>query len=246
MAHRHRRDRHVSDDTTAETPASGLVIHQPRRGFRYAADAFWVAGFALEAAPAARTALDLGTGSGIIAALLASRGIDALGIDALPAWAALWRASLAQSRVAGRLRLELSDVRGLRGVEADIVTCNPPFFAKGTGPSSSDPWKSAARTEGDATLTDFAASLVGNLAPHGVGVVVVPREREAAWIRACAEAGGTVAEVVRVGARRSLARVGLGPAEGAPALCLVDEDHARVRLWYALARAGCVAGDTTG
>lgn len=46
---------------TRDTPAPGLVIWQPKRAFRYGAEAFWLAGFAVEGGVPS-TAIDLGTG----------------------------------------------------------------------------------------------------------------------------------------------------------------------------------------
>ncbi|MFT7522051.1 MAG: tRNA1Val (adenine37-N6)-methyltransferase, partial [Kiritimatiellia bacterium] len=147
---------------TAEQPVAGLVIYQPRRGFRYGAEAFWLAGFALEGvgdvAGAVEAVLDLGTGSGVVAGLFAARGARAVGVDVRAEWRPLWRKSLEESAVPGSLELRLQDVRDLHGVEFPMVVSNPPFFPRNTGPVSPDPWKAAARTEGTATLAEFVAT----------------------------------------------------------------------------------------
>ncbi|MEQ1568253.1 MAG: hypothetical protein ABMA64_21620, partial [Myxococcota bacterium] len=55
---------------TLDRPAPGVVIAQPARGFRYGSDAMWLVGFALATGPLPASALDLGTGSGVMAAQL--------------------------------------------------------------------------------------------------------------------------------------------------------------------------------
>ena len=45
-------------DATREVPGPGLAVWQPARGFRYAADAFWLAGFALEGGAARIVQMD--------------------------------------------------------------------------------------------------------------------------------------------------------------------------------------------
>ncbi|MEQ1503891.1 MAG: hypothetical protein ABMB14_16740, partial [Myxococcota bacterium] len=75
---------------TFDAPAPGVVIAPPARGFRYTSDAMWLVGFALATGPRPTGALDLGTGSGVVAALLAARGIPSVGVDVRPEWAPLW------------------------------------------------------------------------------------------------------------------------------------------------------------
>lgn len=134
---------------TLEVPAPGILLAQPRRGYRYSVDAFWLAGFALEQVETGR-ALDLCTGSGIVAYLLASRGLITTGIDVQPAWAELWRHSRAENPV----DLHVADARTWQG-SYDLVTCNPPFNAAGSGPISPDPVRAAARTELNGTLIEL-------------------------------------------------------------------------------------------
>lgn len=149
-------------------------MHQPARGFRYSADAFWLAGFALEPGIPA-TALDLGTGSGVVAFLLAARGIDVRGIDRYPGWELGWEASLRDSTVAPVL--QLCDVREVAG-PAEIVTCNPPYFPRGSGPVSSDPFRAAARTEASATLSDFVERAVQLATERAVFIIPTSRMEE--------------------------------------------------------------------
>ncbi len=162
---------------TLDRPAPGLEIAQPARGFRYGAEAFWLAGFALETRPLARDALDLGTGSGIVALLLARAGLDVLGVDVRPEWAELWPRTLAGSAPRGRVELRLADVLDVVA-EVDLVVSNPPYFPAGSGPSAPDPWKAAARTEAGATVADFVAASVRCLRVGGAACFVVPRDRE--------------------------------------------------------------------
>jgi tRNA1(Val) A37 N6-methylase TrmN6 len=213
--------------TTRETPAAGVVVYQPRKGFRYAADAFWLAGFALEGGPA-RTALDLGTGSGIVALLLAARGLSVDAIDVRPEWEPLWSRSVAESALAGSVRFALSDVRDWTGRGYDVAVSNPPFFAPAAGPASPDPWKAAARTESTATLSDFVRVGLA-AAPRLCVVLPIEREEEALAL-------APARRRVRVGARRVLLEL----AEGAitPSATELGEDDAQVRGWYSLARFG--------
>ena len=208
---------------TSDRPAPGLVIWQPARGFRYGAEAFWVAGFALEGGAAA-TALDLGTGSGIVALLLARQGLAVTGFDVRPEWAPLWARTLAASSVSADLRV--GDLRDARG-PVDLVVSNPPYFLARTGPTSPDEWKSAARTESTATLADFVDVAVEALAPGGRACFVIPREREPELL-----ARGIHRRWVRVGSRRSLVELVPG-ASAAEVPDAVAEDDPRPRAWYA-------------
>ena len=138
--HRHRPSG-APLSLTADGPADGLVIWQPERGFRYGSEAFWLVGFALEGGTPTR-ALDLGTGSGVIAFLLARLGIAAVGVDVMAAWEPCWHRSLADSRPP-LPELRIADVAdGVPG-SFDLVVSNPPFYAAGSGPIAADAWKAA-------------------------------------------------------------------------------------------------------
>lgn len=211
----------------SDRPAPGVVIHQPARGFRYGAEAFWLVGFALEAGEVA-TALDLGTGSGIAAMLLAARGVDAVGIDVRDEWAPLWRATLAES--ARPARLVRGDVRDGWG-PVDLVVSNPPYFEAERGPVAPDPWKAAARTEGTATLAEFLAAAFAAIGGGGRVCFVLPIAREAEAVRLRAPT-----RWVRVGRRRVLLAWGAAPGDATPVA--VSETDPRVTEWYARARGG--------
>jgi tRNA1(Val) A37 N6-methylase TrmN6 len=213
----------MADEWTREEPLPGLVIWQPRRGFRYGAEAFWLAGFALEGGRP-RTALDLGTGSGIVAGLLAARGVVTDGVDVRPEWEAGWSRSRADSRAFPALRV--ADVLAVDGAW-DLVVSNPPYFPSGTGPTSPDEWKAAARSERTRALADFVA-VATRVAPRCC--FVVPVEREADVLAASRHPASRIA---RVGRRRVLVELCAGRATP-PTIEVLDEKSAD--RWYAVVR----------
>jgi tRNA1Val (adenine37-N6)-methyltransferase len=216
---------------TLDRPAPGLVVAQPRRGFRYGSEAFWLVGFALEGG-VPRTALDLGTGSGIAALLLARLGVVTVGVDVRGEWEPLWERTLHLSDPMP-VSLRVGDAGRLAGPRVDLVVSNPPFFAAGSGPVAPDPWKRAARTESTATLADFVRA---GVALGARACLVVPTEREAEIVALAHDLGAGVSRWVRVGRRRVLVeliagvRTGSGPVE-------IGEDADRVRSWLRVVRA---------
>ena len=221
---------------TFERPVEGLTIAQPRRGFRYGSEAFWLVGFALEAGWP-DTALDLGTGSGVMACLLARQGIPSVGVELRSEWSTCWDLSLSKSEPLTKLQLVQGDVASF---ETDrlvgLVVSNPPFFAKGTGPVSPDAWKAAARTESCSRLADFIDCAVRSIHSSGRACFVVPRERAPEVVHPAA----FVSRYVRVGSRRAL--IELRPGAGADAaMQQVTESSRRVSEWYdrALGSDGC-------
>lgn len=209
------------DALTLERPAPGVVVAQPARGFRFGAEAFWLAGAALALAP--RTALDLGTGSGIVAQLLAARGVEVTGVDRWPDWLAAWSAS------SGGARLVQADVVGLQHAPVDVVVCNPPFFRAGAGPRASDPWKAVARTESTATLADFVAAAARCLRPEGTLIFVVPTDR-ASDLAAALPAALGARSWVAVGARRTMLWASRGALSERSAQ--ISDVGDEVRGWY--------------
>lgn len=171
-------------DLSEETPAPGLRVLQPRRGYRWGVEVYALAGFALGAGgpmafPVAR-AIELGSGSGVVSLLLASCGVAVRGWERDPAWVALAQESARRSTVRGSVRFTVRDVRApTRARPADVVVANPPWFSATAGPISPDDRKAAARTMLHGTVQDFVEAGL-RLAPR---VCVVTRPERVAELK---------------------------------------------------------------
>ena len=176
-----------------DTPVPGLVVLQPRGGFRYSMEPFLLAGWLLEAGHRGPF-VDVGAGSGILALLLASQGLAGEGIDVLPDWVALARRSLEESRRADGapldLRFRVQDVRDRCEPPVPLVVCNPPFFPLGSGPVSANPFRAAARHEQAGTLAELVAAMAR---AGSVVALVLSAGRGEEGARALAAAGRPVA-----------------------------------------------------
>ncbi len=213
-----------------ETPAPGLVVYQPERGFRYSMDPFLLSAWALEPGQPC-TAVDIGTGSGIMALLLARQGVRMRGYDVRPEWMELARRSAQESAL--DVHFELVDVRTLPAADFDLALLNPPYLRQGQGRASPNPWKAAARTELNGTLSELVAA--GTLLASRLCVIVRADRAEDAEeaLRAC---GSSLSR--RCDIDRSLVLL-----EGVRGSAELVREHvsmrhgaawsARVRAWYA-------------
>lgn len=167
-------------DCTVEAPAPGLRVWQPRRGFRYALDPFLLAGFALEGGSPA-SFLDAGTGSGIVALLLARLGLPGVGLDVRPEWIGLCARSLAESRAAegGPLPLvfHVGDLRTWAAPPVELALMNPPYLPNGRGVLPADPLRAAGRHELAGALAELVPALC-RAAPRVALVVPAARGPE--------------------------------------------------------------------
>lgn len=157
-------------DLTRETPAPGLQVWQPRRGYRFGVEVYALADFALSGAPVHR-AVDLGSGSGIIALLLGATGVHVTAVERDPRWLTLLHRNVAGSVVAAAGSLAAgaplrpppvevveADVRTWTGGPYDVAVANPPWFDPTHGPVSPDPWRATSRTATHGTPEDFVAA----------------------------------------------------------------------------------------
>lgn len=184
---------------TVESPAPGLSVWQPRRGFRYALDPFLLAGFALEGGVPSRF-LDAGTGSGIAALLLARLGIPGEGIDIRPEWITMATRSRDEScDVHGaplRLDLAVQDLRARDETPVELALMNPPYLPNGRGVLPRDPLRAAGRHE----LAGGLAELVPALARAARRVaLIVPAHRGAELEALLVSAGRPPRRRLRVG-----------------------------------------------
>lgn len=217
---------------TLDNPAPGVVIAQPTRGgpgYRYASEVFWLVGFALEGG-VPRTALDLGTGSGIAAWLLAGHGVDVEGVESWPDWEVGWAQTAAHSTVAGRVRLTRACATSVEdGPPVDLVVANPPYWPAAAGRVAKDPWRRAARTPSTADVADFGRIARRRAGDDGRACLVVPQAREAQ----ARQGLGPIRRRVAVGEVLVLLEAGgRAPEEDLH----LREDDARVRAWIGRAR----------
>lgn len=221
MADRHRDDEPLipasgpaPDALSADTPAPGLIVRQPRRGYRWGVEVYLLADFALRGGVPA-TALDLGCGSGVIGLLLASQGVAVTLVEREPSWAPLLTRSIADS---GRGTALFQDVRTL-GPEvcAELVVSNPPWFSPDE-PIPPDPWKAAARAMLHGDVDEFVAA----------GLRAAPRVCLVTRRVVVAPDGAHVARVARHGDKLSFTelRRGDGPCAEEP----IDVDAAYRRF----------------
>lgn len=154
----------------------------------FGSDAFLLARFAGEGLRHKDIAADLGTGCGIIAFLLYKncRPKAVYGVDIQPEAIRQFTDSLRVSEEAGEpldgiLRPVLADLNDLKGRLPfgvfDLVTCNPPYKAAGSGILSSGAAQQIARHELACTLDGVCRAAAGLLKTGGRFVLCQRPER---------------------------------------------------------------------
>ncbi len=122
--------------------------------------------------------LDIGTGTGLVALMMAQRYPDAL-VDAVeidPDAARQAQENISASPFAGRIAVYQSAIQQFPpsgGIEGGYsIVCNPPFFERSL--KNPDPQRTLARHTDSLSFRDLVKSAVRLLAPTGEFSVVIP------------------------------------------------------------------------
>lgn len=131
---------------------------------------------------AALVAFDIGTGTGVLSAVLARRGVARIvATDQDPRALACARANLAQLGVGAQVQVVETDL--FPEGRASLVVCNPPWLP--ARPSS--PIERAVYDEGGRMLQGFLKGLTAHLAPKGEGWLILSNLAEHLGLRSRAE-----------------------------------------------------------
>lgn len=169
------------DETLDELRLGDLKVIQARTGYRFSLDPILLCAFA--DLRGAESAVDLGTGSGVIPLILArTRQLKrVVGVELQAGLADRARRSVALNGLAGRIEIVEGDVRALPeslGVGSfDLVLSNPPFRQGGTGRIAPEAERAAARHELAGGLADFLKAAALLLRPGGRCCLIYLAER---------------------------------------------------------------------
>lgn len=169
------------DESWDDLILGGLKIIQPRSGYRFSIDAVLLAHF-----PHLNHGMqifDLGTGSGVIALLLAYRhgGVQITALDIQPQMVDRARRSVQYNQLEQQITIQQADISQVReyceAAQADLVVCNPPFWKKGQGKVSQNVEQAIARHELKVTLAEILQASVYLLKPGGRLAMILPVRR---------------------------------------------------------------------
>ncbi len=118
--------------------------------------------------PGNKTAFDIGTGSGVIAALLAQRGVASItATDTAPRALACAADNLKRLRLESQVELLEADL--FPPGQAQLVVCNPPWLPE----TPTSPVEAAVYDSDSRMLRGFLAGLRAHLAPGGEGWLII-------------------------------------------------------------------------
>ncbi len=160
-----------TDWTRAALPGEGFLWISPRHTF--GTDSLLLADFARP--HTGDRVCDLGAGCGIVGALLLGGPHPPARVAAVElqpeAVAQMERSAAETPWLRGRLAPLLADLRTLDGVPQlgayDLVVCNPPYFAPGTGRAAPHPARRLARHEGGGCTLEEVCRAAGRLLRYG-------------------------------------------------------------------------------
>lgn len=150
-----------------------------------------------------RSALDMGTGSGVGAVFAARSGFRVVGVDINPDAVRCARINVLLNRLEDRVEIRTGDLFAPVGDERfDLVLFNPPFF-RGVAKDALDrAWRSPD------VIERFARGLPRRLEPGGHALLVLSTDGEGkAMLEALEGAGLDVAEVARRDLGNEVAKV---------------------------------------
>lgn len=140
----------------------------------------------------AQRALDIGTGTGLVALMLAQRSptlrLDALEIDADAASQAT--ENVATSPFSERVDVLPQAVQDFSPLSRyDLIVSNPPYFEAGTGRLPKDPARLKARHQHHLSISTLLAHTADWLTPTGRAAFVFPFAQQAQWLRQAQRVG---------------------------------------------------------
>ncbi len=179
------------NETLEELGRAGMRLIQPKKQFRYGTDSVLLSDFA--ASKRFLRGIDLGTGSGVIALLLAARmpGAQVDGVEIQP-----WAADIASRNVRlngmeGRMRVHEGDLRQAAecfGREKyDLAVSNPPYYDAATSLRSPYAEVNTARQDGECSPGELCKAAFSLIKTGGRFAVVYPAARMTAILRAMEE-----------------------------------------------------------
>ncbi len=158
-----------------------LKVIQKKSGYRFSIDSLLLAHFTV--LKEGEDCVDLGTGSGVVALILACRrcGGKILGIDIQEEFAAMARRSVESNGLAGCVEIRQGDVRHpeacLQPGSFDVAVFTPPYRRLRSGRTNPEPAKAAARHEIVGTAGDFVAAAAHCLKAKGRAYTIYPARR---------------------------------------------------------------------
>lgn len=159
----------------------GMKLFQSREGYRFSLDAILLAHFPV--LDGIKQAVDLGTGNGVIALLLAYRApsLRVTGIEIQESMIKRARKNIAFNHLEERIDLIQADIKNIKEYlppqGAELVVSNPPFWKKGEGKLSLNPEKAVARHELEVELADLVRAAAYILLPRGCFCLIQRAER---------------------------------------------------------------------
>ena len=155
------------EDGTPDVPGAWrLTLQQSPHGYRFALDAFLLADY-VPSQPAGPV-IDLGTGCGIVACLLARRfpAVSIVALELQAGLAAVARRNVTRNGLGRQVAVVQGDMRSavscLTPASFAAAVCNPPYRPVGRGRLNPDPEKAMARHEVAVTL-DQVVKAAGRL-----------------------------------------------------------------------------------
>jgi tRNA1Val (adenine37-N6)-methyltransferase len=170
-------------DTSGDLHSRPLVIHQPRKGYRYSIDSFLLASFVV--LKKREKVIDLGSGVGIIGLLLCARypNCSVWGIEIQERLFRFAQGNSRENELGDRAINVLGDFRRIEdlpeGVSFDAAVSNPPYRPVGTGRQNRDDERTVARHETMAGLADVVHAAGSVLKPGGRLFLIYPAWRTA-------------------------------------------------------------------
>lgn len=138
-------------------------------------------------------ALDMGTGTGVLAIFAARRGFHTVGVDINPEAVRCARINALVNHVEDRVEFRQGNLfDSVKGEHFQLVLFNPPFFRGAPRHALDAAWR------GTDVMERFAAGLPGALAPEGRALIVLSTDGDAeAMLRALREQGLAVGVATR-------------------------------------------------
>ena len=161
----------VKENERVDDLQNGYYIIQDPRKFCFGMDAVLLSGFAR--VKKGEKVLDMGTGTGIIPVLLASKtvGEHFTGLEIQEECAEMAARSVKYNNLEDRVSIRQGDIKEAVGIfgaaSFHVVTCNPPYMIGQHGLTNPEAPKAIARHEVLCTFEDIAAQTARLLAPGG-------------------------------------------------------------------------------